>query len=425
MDLEISEKYEPLFKRPSGVDTYIITGGRFSSKSFTVAIAVVIWVLMNCHRVLYGRWTNTSSKDSTFPEVEEKIEMLGYEPYFNVNNNRIDVLDKKGKIVFKGFKTGSKTQTAALKSLKDFSCLVVDEAEEIPDYDTFDKVSLSIRGNGNEDEEPNIKVLMMNPTTKEHWIYKEFFEDAGVEEGFNGVKGNVCYIHTSYLDCIKHVPKDILIKYNKAREAYEEYLATAKELRDELPFHIRKLYRYYKYTLLGGWLDKAEGVIFEDWKIGEFDDTLPSVYGMDFGYVTDPTTLYKVAQTSEKIYIKEYLYKGGMSTSQIIDFLDVTVDKSDLIVADSAEPRLIDELILAGFNVVKCRKGKDSVKNGIAAMRDKEIITHKDDINLHKELNNYVWVDKKSNTPVDAWNHGIDAVRYAHDELNTQDFWVT
>ena len=101
--MEISPKYEPLFKRPDGVDTYIITGGRFSSKSFTASIAAVTWAATLGHRILYGRYTNVSGKDSTFPEVEEKISLLGWQGLFNVANNRIEGLNNDSKIIFKGF----------------------------------------------------------------------------------------------------------------------------------------------------------------------------------------------------------------------------------------------------------------------------------------------------------------------------------
>lgn len=403
--MKISKKYGPLFKRPEGVDTYIVTGGRFSSKSFSVAAASVVMADELEHRILYGRYTNVSSKDSTFPEIEEKIELLNRQNKFNVNLNRIDHLYNKSKIIFKGFKTGSKTQTASLKSLKDFSCLIVEEAEEIVDYDTFEKVSLSIRGNKKEDAEPNIKILILNPTTKEHWIFKHFFEERGVDPGFNGVKDNVCYIHTSYLDCIKHVPEDSIRAF--------EYMKQKNPNR-------------YNHIVMGGWLDKAEGVIFPNWSVGKFDESLSSVYGMDFGYVNDPTTLVKVAQTPEKIFTKGLLYRKGMSTQDIINFLEETVDKYDLIVADSAEPRLIEEIRQAGFNIVKCTKGPDSIKNGLAKMSVKEIISEEEDVDLHKELNNYQWHDKKSNTPIDAWNHYVDSIRYAHEELIVGDqFYIS
>ena len=88
-----------------------------------------------------------------------------------------------------------------------------------------------------------------------------------------------------------------------------------------------------------------------------------------------------------------------------------------LILADCAEPRLIQELRIAGFNVVPCRKGKDSIKNGLARLNEKCVISQQVDADMHRELNNYVWNDKKSNTPIDNYNHAIDALRYGYDEL--------
>jgi len=405
LNIEISKKYNPLFNRPKGVDTYIVTGGRFSSKSYSVAIAAVNWAATLNHRILYGRYTNVSGKDSTFPEVEEKVKLLGWDSAFDITSNRIDGTLNDSKIVFKGFKTGSNVQTASLKSLKDFSTLIIEEAEEIPDFDTYEKVSLSIRGNNDFNQEPNIKVLILNPTTKEHWIFKEFFESKGVDAGFNGIKDNVCYIHTSYLDCLDFVPKDILRSFDNMK--------------------ITKPVRY-KHIVMGGWLDKLEGCVIEDWKIGQFDQSIPSVYGMDFGYVNDPTTLVKVSKDDKHIYTSLKLHRLEMSTNDIIVFLEENVEKNDLIVADCAEPRLIEELQVAGFNVVGCRKGKDSIRNGLARLNEKTIVSEADDIEFHKELNNYVWNDKKSNTPVDKWNHVTDAVRYANDELTTHNnFWIT
>lgn len=396
MEINLSKKYEPLFKRPDNVDTYIITGGRFSSKSYSVAIASVIMAATRNHRILYGRYTNVSSKDSTFPEVEEKIKMLNFENFFDVNQNRIECKSNDAKIIFKGFKAGSSNQTANLKSLTDFSCLIIEEAEEIPDFDTYEKVALSIRGNGVSSEEPNIKILILNPTTKEHWIYNQFFVEKGVKEGFNGVKDNVCYIHTSYLDCLDYVPKDIIRSFDNMKE--------------QKP-------KRYNHIVLGGWLERAEGTIFNDWGVGEFRYDLPAVYGMDFGYVNDPTTLCKVATNNENVYIDELLYEKGLSTNDIADRLNRLVSKNDLIIADSAEPRLIQELRNHGFKILECMKGPDSVKNGLAKLTSKNLIVTERSINLIKELNNYVWNDKKSNTPEDNYNHLIDAMRYAHDRL--------
>ena len=148
MSINISDKYTPLFNRPEGVDTYIITGGRFSQKTFATSLSALTAVLQKGHRVMYSRFTNASLKDSIFAEVEDRIEMMSLESSFDIQQNRIDSKVNNGKIVFKGLKSGSGQQTAALKGLSDFSMLILDEAEEMIDEAIYDKISLSIRGNG-------------------------------------------------------------------------------------------------------------------------------------------------------------------------------------------------------------------------------------------------------------------------------------
>ena len=389
-EVSIHEKYEPLFNIPEGVDTFIVTGGRGSSKSWSVSTATVNWAVEHGHRILYSRYTSVSSKDSIIPELEEKIGILGFEDAFEIKETRIESKINDSKIVFKGLKTGSSNQTASLKSLKDFSCWVLEEAEELEDPDLYQKVALSIRGNNRASGKPNIKVLILNPTTKEHWIYKEFFEDRGVEAGFNGTKGNVCYIHTSYLDCIDYIPDEMIREF--------EYMKVNKPTK-------------YDHVVLGGWLNRAEGVVYDNWRYGDFDNSLPYIYGMDFGFSVDPTALVKIAIDDKRniIYAKEELCETGLTTNDISLRLQ-RIAKTDLIIADSAEPRLIKEIRQRGFNIRPCVKGPDSIRAGIKKIQEYELVV--EGVNLGKELDNYVWSDKKSDTPIDAYNHILDSLRY-------------
>jgi phage terminase large subunit len=175
----------------------------------------------------------------------------------------------------------------------------------------------------------------------------------------------------------------------------------------------------YWWSVYGtGERTKPTGTIFNNWTDGEFDNSLPYCYGMDFGYVNDPTTLIKVAKDKKNIYVKELCYEKGLSTEAISDLLFSTIDKNDTVIADNAEPRLISELQEKGHRVYPCVKGKDSVMNGITQMQDFKIIVDKNSHNIKKELNNYRFHDKINNKPVDDYNHAIDAIRYAFDELN-------
>jgi len=331
----------------------------------------------------------SSAHLSIIPEFLEKASLLEMEGFFDITKTDIRNRSSGSEIYFRGLKTSSGDQTANLKSLQGTSTWVVDEAEELTDENKFDDIALSIRSN----KRQNRIILILNPATKEHWIYKRFYESAGVPEGFTGQKDDVTYIHTTYMDNLKHLPLD--------------YIKSIEDMKVKRP-------EKYKHKILGGWLAKAEGVVFADWSIGEFNDSLISVFGQDFGFSVDPTTLIEVAidKSLNKIYVRECFYKTGLTTSQIYE-LNKGYANSKLVVGDSAEPRLIYEVKNKGCNIVAVKKGKDSIIAGISMMQDYDIIVTDDSLNVIKELNNYSWHDKKSQTPVDNYNHCIDAIRYA------------
>tara|TARA_Y100001938_G_scaffold22819_1_gene29616 strand:- start:1002 stop:2045 length:1044 start_codon:yes stop_codon:yes gene_type:complete len=324
---------------------------------------------------------------SIIPEFLEKITLLGYEKIFNVNKAEVVNIKNNSDILFRGIKTSAGNQTASLKSLQGISTWVLDEAEELIDENIFDTIDLSIR----EKNTQNRIILVLNPVTKEHWIYDRFFQDKGVEAGFNGVKDNVCYIHSTYLDNIENLSKSFL-----------ERIKTIKH----------RNFKKYQHTIMGGWLDKAEGVVFDNWSIGEFNpDGLQTSCGMDFGFSVDPDSLTEVAidKKKKKIYLKEHIYKNGLKSQELAQ---VILDKvgNKLIIADSAEPRLIADLQHLGVNIKPVKKG--TIESGITRMQDYEIVITPESTNIAKELNNYVYADKGSKLYVDSYNHAIDGVRY-------------
>lgn len=234
--IKINDKYKHLFEQPKGVRYYIITGGRGSSKSFTATIWANLSILASTSKILFTRYTMTSAHISIIPEFVEKMELLNIENQFKVTKSEI-VSNSGGEILFRGIKTSSGQQTANLKSLSGVNIWILDEAEELHDEKVFDKINLSIRHT----EKQNIVVLILNPTLKEHWIYKRFFEQNEVSDGFNGIKGDTCYIHTSYLDNIENLSESFIEEVNR--------------IKNNNPTK-------YLNEILGGWLDSYEGVLF-------------------------------------------------------------------------------------------------------------------------------------------------------------------
>lgn len=382
----LNPKYYPLVNNETRY--YIVTGGRGSSKSFGVASYLCGLSFEPDHKILFTRQTMTSAHLSIIPEFQEKIELMNAEPFFEVNKTEIKNKTSNTDIIFRGIRTSSGDQTANLKSLQGITTWIVDEAEELTDETVFDKINLSIRQKGKQ----NRVILILNPATKEHWIYKRFFEDRGIQEGFNGIKEDVTYIHTTYLDNINNLD--------------QSFINEVERIKINNPTK-------YKHQILGGWLNKAEGVVFTNWRIDEFKDVNKSVYGQDFGFSIDPTTLIQVSVDKDRkqIYCKELLYKTGLTTSQIYDENNRYCGAFNLIIADSAEPRLISELQSRGLNIKGIKK--PTIIERIALVQDYELIIDPNSTNLVKELNNYVWHDSKSQTPIDDYNHLLDALGYA------------
>jgi phage terminase large subunit len=385
--IEVKKKYMPIVEQDSRY--FIVSGGRGSGKSFSVNALLVMLTYEQGHTILFTRYTLTSAYISIIPEFINKLELFGNIQDFHITKD--EILNKKtgSKIIFRGIKTSSGDQTANLKSLQGITTWVVDEAEELTDEQKFDTIDLSVRQQGKQ----NKVILILNPTTKEHFIYRRFFEDRGVQEGSNTTKENTTYIHTTYLDNIDNLSK-----------SYIEQIAQMRERRPEK----------YKQQMLGAWLNKAEGVIFDNWTIGEFKRYGVSVFGQDYGFAADPSTLVEVnINTSTKtIYLKECFYLPRLTTSQIAE-LNLKHAKNGLIVGDSAEPRLLNELKAKGCSIKPSIKGQGSVTYGISLLQDYDLVVSADSTNLIKELNNYRWLERKSNTPIDKFNHLIDAIRYA------------
>jgi phage terminase large subunit len=384
--INIHNKYKPILSEDSRY--FIVSGGRGSGKSFTINALLVMLTYEQGHTILFTRYTLTSAYISIIPEFIDKLELFNCVHDFHITKD--EILNKKtgSKIIFRGIKTSSGDQTANLKSLQGITTWVVDEAEELTDEQKFDTIDLSVRQQGKQ----NRVILILNPTTKEHFIYTRFFEDRGVQEGSNTTKENTTYIHTTYIDNIDNLSKS--------------YIDQIEQMRSRRP-------EKYKQQMLGAWMSKAEGVIFSNWTIGEFKRSSVSVWGQDYGFAADPSTLVEVNidKANKTIYLKECFYLPRLTTSQIAD-LNQKHARDGLIVADSAEPRLITEL-KRHCNVKPSIKGQGSVTYGISLLQDYDLVVSPDSTNLIKELNNYRWLERKSNTPIDKYNHLIDAVRYA------------
>ena len=185
--------------------------------------------------------------------------------------------------------------------------------------------------------------------------------------------------------------------------------------RQEIESHKHNKNWWDVYAL--GKLGTIEENIYRDWRI---EDEIPKYarlerYGLDFGYSNDPSAIVAIYYYDGGYIWDEVLYQKGLSNKQIFDVL--SNQPPALVIADSAEPKSIDEIKMYGANILGAEKGKDSVNNGIQIVQDQKIGITKRSLNLIKEYRAYKWERDKDgkilNVPEGIWNHAMDAGRYA------------
>lgn len=380
----------------------LVTGGRGSGKSFNVAAFIerLTFELTKAnrivHNILYTRYTMISAAISVIPEFQEKIEIDGTSKYFSVK--KADVVNKMtgSRIMFRGIKTSSGNQTAKLKSIHGITTFVCDEAEEWTSEDDYDKIMLSIRQKGIQ----NRIIIIMNPTDSNHFIYRKYIENTHKVVNYDGVPvqisthPNVLHIHTTYLDNVEHLS--------------EQFIKEVEDMKQNDP-------EKYAHIVMGQWADVAEGAVFKKWGIvDEFPtNAKKQAIGLDFGYAQDPSAAVRCGIVDNRIYLDELFYQKGMLARDLVRELK---PYNLHVIADSADPRLIQEISLGGIIIYPVQKGAGSILAGIDKMQSMEIYVTRRSYNLQNEFRNYIWAKDKDgkyiNEPEDHDNHGIDASRY-------------
>lgn len=430
-EIEFSDKYEPLFdtirswtelKRTdltenereyftqlSQVVKVCISGGRDSGKSFAGTVADAVAGAYYNHSILATRYTMSATDKSIVAGIEDRLEKLGMQSQFKYIGN--DFIHQSGGIIsISGQKNSSGNQTAKLKSIENYSIFKTEEAEELPSFEEWDKVVKSLRRK----DVQCLAILLFNPPEVDHWIKKELYDNNEVSLGFNGVKGDTLYIHTTYLDNgQENMAIHNWLDYESKRIDYELWKQTKDK--DTLPPRVVINAKYYEHNCLGMWANNVKDAIYTDWEIGDFPTDLPYIFGLDFGS-DDPDALVRVAidHKLKRIYLKEEYYQSNTSAESLINILDDRCGKFTLIVSDTNERRLRKDIEKAGFNIKGARKtGNASPVRRIRTIQGYKLIVEEKSINLHEALRKYAWHDKKSGTPKHEFSHLPNAFEYA------------
>ena len=294
----------------------------------------------------------------------------------------------KSRIQFKSFDSVGKAKASGKRDI-----LFLNEANTIA-FDIAD--ALMIRSKET--------YIDFNPDN-EFWVHKEVLPEPNSEFLLLTFEDNEA-LPVETLE-------DLLIKKSKAFHN--------PHLKDEDLFiesNIKNQYWSNWWKVYGlGQIGNLEGVVFESWKEVE---TIPKEakllgYGMDFGYTNDPTTLTAIYEMNQEYYWDELIYETGMLNSDIVRRCK-QLEVKGVIIADSAEPKTIQELKNAGLKIQPAEKGADSIKHGIHKMQEKQINVTRRSANIKMELQKYKWATDKDgkslNVPVDSNNHSLDGIRY-------------
>ena len=377
-----------------------VKGSRASKKSSTQALKAIIEIVENpTVNWLVVRKVERTLRDSCFAQLKWAIHRLQLDRYFKCSTSPLEItyVPTGQKILFRGLDDPLKV-TSITVEVGSLCRLWVEEAYEITSEEAFDRLDESIRGQLPEGMYHQV-VLTFNPWSDRHWLKKRFFDEPS---------GNVLAMTTNYM-CNEFLSESDLILFEE----------------------MKKNPRRYRTAGLGEW-GIVEGLVFENWEEQAFDvnevskrPNVKSVFGMDFGYVNDPSTLFcgLVDTVAREIYVFDEMYEKGMSNEDILSKVSEMGYAKERIKADSAEPKSIAYLRKAGLNRIRAaKKGPDSIRAGISIIQDYKIIIHPRCVNFITEISNYTWdkdkFDNMVNKPIDDFNHLMDAMRYALEDIS-------
>lgn len=381
----------------------VVKGSRASKKSKTTALNLITRMMQYPQaNTLVVRKVFRTLKDSCFTELKWAIHRLGVDAWWGIRESPLEMtyLPTGQKIYFRGLDDPLKVTSITVEN--GYLCWCwIEEAYEIMDERAFDMLDESIRG-GIPKETGLFKqiTLTFNPWNEKHWLKARFF-DAPPDPDILALTTN--YLCNEWLD--------------------QADLKVFETMRENNP-------RRYQVAGLGGW-GIVEGLVFENWKEEAFETAaiakrpdVVSAFGLDFGYTNDPTALFcgLVSREEKTIWVFDELYEKALTNRAICDRVTAMGYAKERIRADCAEPKSIDELLELGlYRITPARKGRDSINNGIQYIQDYRIVIHPRCVNFLTEISNYTWAEDKFggklNRPIDAFNHLMDAMRYALEDV--------
>lgn len=398
----VNEVYKPLFTQHPRY--FILIGGRGAGRS-TVAsqFANAKLVSSEYFRCAIMRYVLGDIRNSIYREITDRAEENGIYDKLKVNDSVMSIEYGQNSINAVGFRKSSGDQKSKLKSLANYNCVIIEEADEVleEDFMQLDDSLRTVKGD-------ITIILLLNPPAKNHWILNRWFNLIPSE------------VKDFYIPVLKPELTDTVAIISNYHDN-EQNISLASKKQYEI-YKITKPNHYY--NMIKGYVPEVvQGLVYKNFKIIDSipDEARLRRRGLDYGYSNDPTAIVDVYTWNNAFIWDELIYKKGMSNKEIADVIKMQ-QYQVLLIPDSAEPKSNDELRSYGINLIPSQKGSDSVNQGIQYVQDQVVYITRRSFNLIKEKDNYAWmIDKKTgetiNTPIDMYNHGMDAGRYAMESL--------
>ncbi|MDW0112167.1 PBSX family phage terminase large subunit [Sporosarcina saromensis] len=372
----------------------LLMGGGASGKSYFAVQRMILKAMESNRRVLVVRKVAATLRASIFELFIQQLSEMKLLPLCKVTTSNLKIEFPNGsQFIFMGLDDPEK-----IKSITGIDDILIEECTELT-LEDYTQLQLRLRSNK---KNPQIW-MMMNPVSTSNWTYKHFFEEE---------QPDTLIHHSTYKDNIKNLTPDFV----QTMESYKTINPN-----------------YYQIYVLGKWGSLGK-TVFTNWKVEEFEldklikanPKLETAIGADFGFINDPSTLScsLVDLDNRKLYIFDELYEKGLLNDE---FAQHIIDKGygrQLILADSAEKKSIEEIRQYGVTRIKpARKGAGSVNAGIGFLQQFEIIIHPKCKHTITEFENYSYKKDKQtgqylNQPIDSFNHIIDALRYSMETYN-------
>lgn len=382
----------------------VYKGSAGSGKSYYCTQKVVIKSLKSKRKVLFMRKVGATIKDSVWQltlDVLEQFKILN-KCKINVSNFSIE-LPNGSVFLYKSIDNPEK-----IKSITGITDIFVEECTEFS-IDDISQLDLRLRA-----KVSNLQMFFcFNPISKANYTYSLWkFTEENQTQRIREYDDTIIFCST----------------YKDNRFLPESYINSLEAMKETN-------YTYYQIYCLGLFctLDK---LVFPNYKVEEFDyrdilkkeDTI-AIFGLDFGYVNDPSALICVVvdEKNKILYVYDEMYEKGLLNNEIADKIKKMGISKEIIIADCAEKKSIDEMRKCGISRIKpCKKGKGSINHGLQKISQYRIIIHPKCVNAIVEIKNYTWKKDKStgeyiNEAIDSYNHLIgDSFRYAMQSLKAK-----